>query len=100
VRLMLCVRCSSEKIWGWIAVFLTGGSCLPYPYAGGMCCCFSNQFKTTRDEGVVEGRRVIALFCWGGKVRLSGEIWAEDSTVWLVGDSVGILHAKQQKKGQ
>jgi hypothetical protein len=33
-------------------------------------------------------------------VRLSGEIWAEDSMVWLVSDSVSILHAKQEEKGE
>jgi hypothetical protein len=32
-------------------VFLAGGSCLPYPYAGEKCGRFSNQFKTARDEG-------------------------------------------------
>jgi hypothetical protein len=43
-----------------------------------------------------EGRRPVLLA--GGKVRLSAEVWAEGSTVWLVGDSVSILHAKQTEK--
>jgi hypothetical protein len=33
-------------------------------------------------------------------VRLSGEVWAEDSTVWLVGYCVSILHAEKEKKGE
>jgi hypothetical protein len=33
-------------------------------------------------------------------VRLSGEVWAEDSVLWLAGEWVCISHAKQQKKGE
>jgi hypothetical protein len=44
-----------------------------------------------------EGHRPVLL--GGGKVRLSGEVWAEDSTVWLVGYCVSILLAEQEKKG-
>jgi hypothetical protein len=51
-------------------------------------------------KGGKRAERASPCFAGGGKVRLSGEIWADDSMVWLVGDSVSILHAKQEQKGE
>jgi hypothetical protein len=97
---MLFVRCDSEMFWCWLQSFSSAGRAY---LIRTLERCVAALDVGSSQHGMKGGKRAEGAspcFAGGGKVRLSGEIWAEDSMVWLVGDSVSILYAEQKEKGE